>query len=694
MNRLVLALSLLTATAARADVLFLNDGRELNGAVTRADAANIYLLSDGREIPYSRADVLKLNLVREWRLPGEDSPDKISDPTAREALKKDAQPEQYPDDGLLIALDDGICRIDADRRATCTWRKLSRILRERAKDRAANVRVSYLDGVDHAAIEYARAVTDGKVSYLDDTSVEDGSDFAQYPEYDRQKSIKFSIPNVSTSSWLDYRYRYEAAVGVSSHPFSAGSAFRSFEPTLLSRFTVVAPKGLELRWSEYKMPRDAVFTREDAGATTRYVWTMRNQPSFKEEDSMPPFSRIAPQVTVAPADTWERLAAETSSNIGPKREPGPALAAKAAELLKGLDTDERRAEALYNWVVREIKYESVGMAQYSYLPKSPEEIAAAKAGNSLDKPFLLYVLLRAAGLKPQLVYIGSKDDTPFDRDLPTLSQFSAAVVRLELGGSERFLAPFDDALRWNAQPGWLQGQDGLVVDGPDLGLLVKIPQAPADDERMVYTMKFALGADGGISGDIDMVPRGWHQAEWRGYKDWKKEDVDKQFEKVAHSIHPNARLVSYAIDNLEDMTQDLRVRLSFKVKDYAITASGGYLAFRIPWVDRPAGDVGKPAREQPMYWSNRDRSILDAEIALPKGYELHYAPEPLSFDGAGCSYRASYQLRGATLNFHDEFTTGTTEIAPDDYPKYKSLREEAARFTQKWIVIRKKTSRP
>lgn len=691
MKNIFVAALLTFSVTAKADVLFLNDGREITGAVTHADASKISAVVDGKEQSFLRADVLKVKLVREWRVPGEDTTAKISDPAVRDALRHDLKPEDYPDDGHVVALDDGSCVIGADKRAVCTWRKLSRILRERSKDKAANVRVSYLEGAGRAEIGYARAITDGKVSYLDDTSVEDGSDFSQYPGYDRQKSIKFSIPNVSTSSWLDYQYRDVSPLGVSSHPFSAGSTFRGWEPALLSRFTVTAPKGLDLRWTEFKLPKDAKFSKEEKGGLVRYTWELRDQASFKQEDSMPPLARIAPQVSVAPADTWEHIAADMSARIGDKRDAGPDAAAQAAELVKGLDTDARRVEALYNWVARDVKYENVGMANYSYLPKPPAEVLKAKAGNSLDKPFLLYVLLRSAGFKPQLVYVGSKDDAILDRGLPTLSWFTAAVVRLDLDGRATYLAPFSDSLRWNALPGWLQGQTGLVVDGPGAGALVDVPQAPADEERMDFKMKLALDADGGIAGTIEMRPRGWHQSEWRGYKDWKKEDVDKQFERLVHGIHPNARLKAYALENLQDPTKDITVDVSFAVKDYAITASGGYLAFRVPWADRSAGDVGKPAREQPMFWFNRDRSVTEADIALPKGYELYYAPEPVALDAAGCSYRASYERKPDALVFRDDSVTAAVEISPADYPKYKTLREETARFSQKWIVIRRKS---
>jgi hypothetical protein len=688
--KLLATLLLAAAAGARADVVFLNDGREINGAVRRMDAAKVYVSADGREAAYARADVLKVKLVREWRVPGEDEPSKIADETVRRALASPPSADAYPDDGQLVLLDEGVCTLARGGSASCVWRKVSRVLRERGKARAANVRLYYLRGFDRASIDYARSITGGKISYLDDTSVEDGSENSSYPEYDRQHSLKFAIPNVSTGSLVDVRDRIETTISVSTRPFLQGMSFRSFEPALVSRFAVVAPKGFDLLHAEYRMPKDAEFRRVASKDTVRYEWTVRASASFKEEDAMPPLARIAPQVTVGPAASWERVAASVSESLRDRLEPGAELAAKTDELVAGKASDEAKAEALYDWVARNVKYVPVAMQSYSYVPKTPAEIAAAKAGNLLDKPYLLYVMMRRAGLKPQLVYVASKYDVPLQESLPSLAQFTAAGVRAELGGKTRVMIPLEDTLRWDSIPGWLQGTRGLVVDGEGRGGLVDVPQAPADEEREDTRTRLALGADGSITGETEIRPFGYRQASWRAYKDWKKEDVDSAFEQLAHGIHPNARLTGYSIENLDDLSKDPVIRISYAIKDYAIAASGGYLAFRIPWTERGAGDVGKPSREQPMMWFNRDRSTLDAEVKLPAGYELYYAPEPAAFSAPGASYGASFAADGPTLRYKENNVVDTTEISPEDYPKYKAFREQTARFTEKWIVIRKK----
>jgi hypothetical protein len=682
-------LAVLCAAAARADMVFLNDGRELSGAVKSVDARKVSLDSGGQTQEYPRGDVLKVKLVRSWGVPGEDAPAKIADGAVRALLKSPPDPGAYPDDASLRALEESVCEIGKDLSATCVLRVVTLVLRERGKDAAANARIYSLEGAERARLDYARTITAGKVSNLDDNAIEEGSELAQYPAYDRLRSVKFALPDVSTGSVLDYRYRVESRVDVSTFPFLEQWSFRGGEPSSVSRLVVVAPTGVPLNYAERLMPPDAKFSRSEKDGRVRLSWEVRASPALKQEGSMPPMARIVPTVTVAPAASWRGEAAVIAPLVDARLALGPELAAEEARLLRGLATDAAKVEALYDWVVREIKYQPVYMQQSSYVPRTPAEIYKAKAGNMLDKPFLLDALLAGAGFKPSLLYFPLKSDSVLEESVPNLRQLSAASVAVEAGGRRVFLTPFEDVQRWDEHPGWLQGMPGLVVHGPGLGTFLTLPQAPAEEETEDFSSKLALKADGSIGGSAVIRVHGQHQANWRGLKDWKKEDVDQWMEKMIHGIHPNARLLAYSMENLDDPTRDIVVHAAYEIKDYAITASGGYIAFRVPWTERGAGDVGKPSRETPVFRYARERTTDKASIDLPAGYSLYYAAPPVDLQAGGDSYRASIKARPGGLEFSDESVSGELEIPAGDYARYKAFREESARFTQKWIVLKK-----
>lgn len=681
-------LALALCAPARADIVFLNSGEELNGSIVRIDSKAVLLRADGKDTAYPLSRVLKVKLVRLWGVPGESKASDVRDPELKAVLKSPASATDYPDDGSVTFLDDADCDIGGNGRAVCTRRVIRQVLRERDKEQAANERFYYLNGFEKGSIDWARSISGGKISNLDDTSVEEGSENPGDPAYDRLKSIKFAVPDVATGSVVDYRYRVEYAVDVATRPFSAFQYFRAFEPAVVTRLTVTAPKDFPLAVAEGGPPAGIRETVQDLGSRVKRVWEARKAASFKNEDEMPPYGLIAPFVEVVPAETWPQVAAAAAAAVAPRADGGPALDAQVAEIVRGRKSDPQKVEALYDWVTRSIKYEGVMMGAYSYEPKNAREILAARAGDALDKPFLLYVMLSRAGFKPELAYVARKGDAPFEESLPSLSQFSVAAVAVDVGGRRLWLTPFDDTRRWNETPDWLQDVDGLYVTGPDAGTLFHLPLLDASKEGEDDALTLTLTADGALSGTARLRFAGEDQASWRALKDWKKDDIDREFERLVHDIHPNASLVAYSIDGLNDLTRDLSLRVSFKIPDYALTASG-YKAFRLPFILQSADDVGKPSRDEPMFWYHRSRRTKEVTVALPAGYRLSYMPPPVKLRGPGVSYAASYSDAGGELRLDEDLTQDDVEVSTADYPAYKAFREAVAQSTQRWIVLEK-----
>ncbi len=690
MKKLALAaiLAALAPGLVHADIVFTNAGAEISGDVIRIDSAAVVLRADGRETSYPLSQVLKVKLVHVFGVPGEKTAADIADPILKAALKSPAAPSDYPDDGSLIYLEQKSCDIDSDGRAVCAQHNIQLVLRERDKESAANVQFDYLDGIQAPAIDWARSINGEAISNLDDTSIEEGSENSQYPDYDRLKSLKFAIPDVATGTIVDYRYHISSQVGIATEPFIAAMHFRFFEPVVLARFSVTAPKGMPLEIATRGLPKDALIKTEDLGSRVRRIWEVRNQPSFKRENDMPPYSHIAPFVEVAPMRTWNQVAAAVAAEIAPNLNLGPDLAAKTAQITNG-KTGAAAVQALYNWVSRTITYEPVLMRNYSYAPKSPEQIYAAKVGNALDKPFLLFVMLRQAGFKPQLAYLSDKGDLPFEKDLASLRQLEAAAVLLNVGGRRLTLIPLNNTRRWRETPSWLQGVRGLVVYGPDQGKLIENPLSPARRESEIDRFKLSLSSKGTLKGTETIFPLGEDQAWWRAMKDWKKQDVENAMQQLVYGIHPGARLLGYSIDNLNDPTKNIVTRVSFSADNYALTASGNYLAFRMPWTSNSAADVGRPSRQEPMFWWRRSEDRKEISVSLPKGWMIYYTPPPADLKGPGASYRASYTLRAGALDYSSESLRDGVQVSPAEYSRYKAYREAVARYSEKWIVLKK-----
>jgi len=684
MNKLLLCFLLLAPAAPlRADLLFLNKGDEINGEITAMDSASVKIKADGKELSFPRAEVMKIQLVKEYT---DGAGDPLKDPEIASLLASPPAPGAYPNDGYVNWLNETVIALNQDRSWNMTRRGIRAVLRERGKSPAAYLSHTFLPGIEKAEIGYAYSVSDNKVSYLTDISVMDGAPNMSYPEYDRVKLVKYAIPNVKTGSVLGYRYSFEN-VYASTYPFFSRTAFRYYEPVKTARLVVTVPEPLKLAYEEFNLPKGTVFSKTSKDGRNIYTWELQDLPSYRSEPNSPPFLRYTPQVALSLAGSWEEVRAGLAPLLRQQLVITEAMKAKAAELTAGKKSALEKAEALYNWTSSEIKFQDVDLADYSYLPKPADQVFAAKAGNALDKPFLLYALLEAAGLNPEFAYARSKF-APFAEKLPNIRQFDYAECLLDAGGRHLALAPLGDKRRYNELYSPLQGATAFKALGAGPVLFLNPDHTP-EEESDRTSAEYSLDKDGNLSGAYSTRLTGESQASLRGFKDYKKEDLDRSMEKYVHSIHPLARLKSYRLENLQDLGKDLQFSLALEAPGYAMKA-GKYMIFKLPGLDYSASDAAQTERELPLFWYSRSLNAREIKLKLPAGYVLYHAPKGLDLRLAGQSYKAGFKTAPGLLVFNEERRLEDTWVPAADYPRYKEFMEALAQFSEGWIVLEKK----
>ncbi len=673
----------LSAAPASADILYLNKGDEINGVVSAMDAGSVKITVAGREQSFDRKDVMKIQFVKEY---DSGAAEPLKDPEIMRLLAGMSDAKNYPNDGYITWLNDINIVINPDKSWTLVRRGIRVILRERGKSPAAYLSYNYLPLIQTAGIDYAYSITDSTVNYLNDISVMEGSPYMDYPAYDKLKLVKYAIPNVQIGSLLAYKSHF-STVYASTYPFFSDIAFRYHEPGKFSRLTVTTPVALPLAYFEFNMPKDTVFSKISKDGNLIYSWEISDQPSYRQESDSPPFLRYSPQVMLSLAGSWGEIRSTLAPLLRERGAVTAAMRAKVEELISGKKSDIEKAEALYNWTAKEIRSQPVDLDDYSYLPKPADETFNQKGGNVLDKPFLLYALLDAAGLKPQFAYVRSKY-APFAESVPNIRQFDYAECLVEADGKTLVLAPVGDTRRYFELPSQLQGTKAFRVLGAGEPLFDN-PDHSSDQEAESSAARYTLDKDGNLSGASTTRMTGGSQAAMRAYKNYKKDDLDRDMEQYAHSIHPLARLKSYELANLDDLSKDLNFAISIDVSGYAMKA-GRYMIFKVPGLEYSASDAAQTERELPLFWYSRSRTSRSLEIKLPAGYRLYHAPKDLDIKLAGQSYKAGFKASAGLLIFSEDLKMENTWVPQADYGQYKAFKQALAEFSENWVVLEKK----
>ena|GEM_PF-1728266 len=706
MKKIFLPVLLIPALAltARADIVFLRDGREVTGKFLGVEKGHVLVRKDKkRQSKFPLKEVLSVKFITEGgktaaRPGGGGSSVKITAAARDAEIAKLLAENPWPAAGEshLVWLHEVVYELKDNGGSVRTERTISKIFSERSRDAVSAGKFYYLEGYQKGALDYACAINGARSACADETTIQDGSEYPDFPDYNNLRSVKFAVPDAGAGTIVDYRYTVTSESHYKSFPFSGSFLFAGDAPARTARLKVIAPRGASIVFTLDNSTANVRYSAAESGGRNIYVWEARNQSALAREGDMPPDARAVPGVRFAYGDKWESIAAFFSAQLDKRLADATAADSILSGLLTPAMPPEEKARAVYGWVMKNIRYQPVEAQYSSYIPSPPAKIARAAAANAVDKPFLLYALLLRAGLNPSFAYL-APHDAPAEAAPPSIRHFAAAGVFVELGGRQTLLTPLEDWIKFGYTPSWLQGTAAVAVSGPlsGKGALLKTPCQPPRAESEDLVSKMALDADGNLSASAIIRPSGSYEERWRSLRPLRREELDKEMAALVRAEHPKARLKAYEIRGLDDMAASPEAELQYSIKGYAVKSSDGqYMALRLPGVAQPAGDVNSPARVYPLDFERLDLEKYAVSLAIPKDYEVYYLPESLSAEAAGMKYSAGYERTPAGLSYTEYSERGAPEIEPGDYAAYRNLRLQMATFADKWIVLKKSAPKP
>jgi hypothetical protein len=651
------------------DIVYLKDGEELPGRLESLDTARVEVLTpQGRvELESSEIASIALGEVRpgsEWQTVSE-----ITDPLLLSLIKAAPDEEAYPAAGYINLWVESEVRYTPEGFEERV-RVVRKILNERGK-RVANQAIYYLKPHQSVKLNFARTITpDRKVIHIRDAAIEEVSLHPWPASYDRERQVKFALPEARIGSILDYEYLRTQSMISPLHPGSRIEVFGDREPTLHQTFKVLAPPEMELAYDLEGCGEPAVRKRD---GLKEYHWELSDLPRLEPELRLPPIPELLPRVIIGPAQSWPELDSIYSCVLE------DSLTEDLSGLIDSLGPDPKR---LYNFVAREIRPVEVDLDEYSYIPKSTTTILRERVGNDLDRSYLLYGLLRAAGYDPHLVLVRSQARGPMLDGVPSLGQFDRALLRL----GEDWLS-VESRRSFGDLPGEAQGVKGLLIGSK--GKIATIPLAAPNAEALRSEFELWLEPNGDLKSIWALEYSGEEGAAIRWFKNLKSKEKEIEFQGWIAQLHPKAQLEYYELSDLEDLDEPVRVRLKYSIPGYAIRGGKEFLAFPLPGINYSAREVGKPERCYPMSWQRCELIIHKFTLHLPQNYEVYYLPDLSGFDLPYLSYHGNLQVDGTLIRFEDRYERRAIRILPQDYRDYKNCREAMARLAQALIVLKK-----
>jgi TonB family protein len=325
----------------------------------------------------------------------------------------------------------------------------------------------------------------------------------QAPMYSDARQKHVTVSGLSVGDTLEYDVITTTVKPLTPGQFWQTWRFINDAPSLDEQVELNVPRD---RLLKMKSPPDVSPTSHTEGDRQIYLWKTTTDhaaetplPGFTNMKGFDPAAALRGgeppppyrKVSFSTFENWAQVGLWYSQLERERRIPSPELKTQADDITKGATTDLAKAQALYQWVARNIRYVSLSFGTGRYQPHYAAEVLNNRYGDCKDKATLLEALLEAEGIHSSTALINSKFD--LDPDVPAPSQFDHAISLVSIGGKDVWLDSTAAITPFKYLLPQLRGKDALVVL-TDHGAELRI--TPAD---LPFPKYYRLDVDGSVT---------------------------------------------------------------------------------------------------------------------------------------------------------------------------------------------------
>lgn len=451
----------------------------------------------------------------------------------------------------------------------------------------------------------------------------------------------------------------------------------------------------ELNFKKYKITR----TVEKDNGETIYTYHAANLPAFPKENSSPGISYYAPHIMVLNkyadlkdgrvtyfntlADQYKWYHGLVTSVQNDKT----ILTAKAKDITRGLDAEQDKVRAVYQWVQDNIRYIAFEDGIAGFKPAKAQDVLAKKYGDCKGMANLITELLVSLGIDARRCWIGTRH-LAYDYSTPSLivdnhmiSVWMDKGRKVFLDGTETYIGLGEVAER-------IQGRQVLIEDG-DKYIIDKVPVA--DYLQNTAYEKRTLSIEGSaLKGTVNQNWKGENKemllSGIHGVKADKQENALRDYLGVGK---PNYVISDIKINNLLDYNKDASVEYAISWKD-AVSEFGDE-SYIEPDNRRSLENFrfDTTKRTLPYWFYFKNHLVFETDIKLPAGKKVKELPAAFAVNQPGYHFKGDYKINGPTLTYRCEIVLNQSEIRPEQFSQWNRDIDQLRNFYNQQIVLTK-----
>lgn len=392
-----------------------------------------------------------------------------------------------------------------------------------------------------------------------------------------------------------------------------------------------------------------------------------------------------PSVQITTFHNWEEVGKWYGELARSQVIVTPQLQAKAAELTKGLTSDEDKIRALYDFVSTHYHYVSLSFGIGRYQPHPAEDVFENEYGDCKDKHTLLAALLKAAGYDawPALINATGK----IDPDVPSPGQFNHVITVVPRGnGNLLWLDTTPEVSPFGLLVANIRDKQALVMPTGKPAVLMTTPANPPFLNAVSFNADAQLGADGALKAQIRETMRGDTEVAYRyAFRNTSTAQWNELMQRISYNVGFSGDVTNATATAPDDTKKPFELSYDYSRKDY-----GDWDDHRIPVFSPVFGIEGyailneKP--EEPIKFGSAGDYAYTSKIQLPAGYTATVADNvDLVEDFA--TYHASYTFKDGTLTETRHLTLTKSEIPISEWEAFRRFSKGVSDDGSRMIAL-------
>ena len=505
------------------------------------------------------------------------------------------------------------------------------------------------------------------------------------PMYSDVRQKQVTVPGLSVGDEVVFQYTAKASALVPNQ-FWLQYSFSKTAIVLSESVQLDIPSGRKVHVSFQPGYKPEIKT---SGERTIYQWHTANE----KVQEKPRNVLLKENMTgTAPASSLQLSTFENWDQVGSwyyglqheRAAPSADIRAKALELTKGLDSQEAKARALYQFVSLNFRYISLDFGIGHYQPHAAAEVFANKYGDCKDKHTLLAALLDAAGIPAYPALINTA--RAIDQEVPSPGQFDHLITAVPAGKNILFLDTTAEVAPYGMLIAPLRHKKALVISGPSSAEFIETPSDPPFQAQEIFDLQGKIDESGTLEAEVNYYIRGdaeiliktaFRQASPSKYKDL--------VQGMSYYGGFAGEVSQIKVEGLESLDQGIRILYHYHRPEYldlqdAIPKKSLPLSFS----HFPKWEEGE---ETLRLYPSPGQLTHKCRIELPPGINVQ-GPLDVKLDRDYAHYQASYSTQKNIVTAERKISILTPEIPASHRADYGAFQKAIDADESQNMVLR------